>query len=161
MIILYSAVALGLLISLIADRQKTLKALKIALKKFLFLLPMFLLLSIAVGVLLTLMPPEQIMEQLGEKNLLWGSLLGGLLGSISFIPGFIVFPLGGLLKDQGMAITIISALTSSLMMVGILTLPMEREYMGGSLALKRNGAALIIAAVVTLCTGIFFGEISL
>jgi len=54
---------------------------------------------------------------------------------------------------------VLSAFTSSLMMVGVLTFPVERKYFGTRIALIRNIIGLGISICVALVTGIFYGEL--
>ena len=159
MIILYCVTGLLIAVSLIFSREKTKKALVSAYKKFLRLVPPFLVITMLVAFGLYLIPEDRITAVLGEDNLLLGTITSSLLGSIAFIPGFIVFPLCGLLKDQGVCYTVLSAFTTTLMMVGILTIPLEREYLGMKLTLIRNAAGFIMALITALATGLVFGEL--
>jgi len=54
---------------------------------------------------------------------------------------------------------VISAFTTTLMMVGILTFPIEKEYFGVKVAFLRNIMSFIIALAVAVITGILFGEV--
>ncbi len=45
------------------------------------------------------------------------------------------------------------------MMVGVLTFPVERAYLGTKVAALRNLIYLVIAVVVTIITGLCFGEL--
>lgn len=160
MIILYGITAAALIVSFIFSREKTLKALKLALKKFLSLLPPFFVLIVLIAPALYFIPQELIAQSLGEKNLIFGIITASVLGSIAFIPGFIVFPLCGILRQQNVPYMVLSAFTTSLMMVGVLTFPLEREYLGTKLAIARNIGGFFMAMIVALITGIFFGELS-
>ena len=159
MIYLYSITGAALLASLVFSRKKTLAAFKIALKRFVKLVPPFLVLTVAISLALYFIPQSLISKTLGESNLLIGVLTASLLGSIAFIPGFIVFPLCGLLREQGVSFTVLSAFTTTLMMVGILTFPLEREYLGTKLTVVRNVAGLLMAVIVAVITGVVFKEI--
>ena len=94
-----------------------------------------------------------------RKKKYLGVLIASLIGSITMMPGFIAFPLGGILKQNGVLFMIISAFTTSLMMVGILTFPIEKKYFGTKVAILRNTVSFLIAIIVSIFTGIFFGEI--
>ena len=48
-----------------------------------------------------------------------------------------------------------------LMMVGVLTYPVEKAYLGAKATLIRNLISFAIALVVALATGLFFGEVFL
>lgn len=156
---LYILTGVLLLISLLIDRKKTAKALRIALKKFLKILPSFAIMIILVSIVLYIVPDTLISKYLGGSNTYVGMMLAITFGSISFMPGFIVFPLSGLLLEKGVSYMVISAFTTTLMMVGILTFPVEKEYLGTRVAIVRNLLSLGIAIVVAVATGIFFGEV--
>ncbi len=159
MYFLYVLLALALGISFIADRQKTYRALKIAYKKFTHILPQFLTMLVLVSIILGLVPDRLIAEYLGKSNLLTGLALAAFFGSITLMPGFIAFPLCGILLQKGVTYTVISAFTTTLMMVGFVTLPIEQKYFGGKVAIIRNFISFMIALFVAAATGIFFGEI--
>lgn len=159
--ILYIVVAAALVISGLINRQKTLKALKIAGRKFFKILPMILVFIIAVSIFLFFIPDESIAEILEGQGLLAGTGIAAVLGSVAFMPGFIVFPLSGLLRAQGVSYTVLSMFTTTLMMVGVLSFGIEKETLGWKLAVARNIAALTMALLVALATGLVFREIVL
>ena len=45
------------------------------------------------------------------------------------------------------------------MMVGVLTYPIEKQYFGVKVTIIRNAFSLLIALIIAVATGIFFGEI--
>ena len=159
MYFLYIVTGLALLISLIASRDKTLKAVKIAAKGFVGILPAFLTMLVLVSIVLFLVPDEAISTYLGSDNKLNGVLAASFVGSITLMPGFIAFPLCGILLEKGVLYMVLSAFTTTLMMVGILTYPIEKEYFGIRVTIIRNVVSFFIALVVAVMTGIFFGEI--
>ncbi len=159
--IFYIVTAVLLAISFIADRKKTLKSLQIAWKKFRVIAPGFAIMLVLVSVSLYLLPHEVIQEYLGEEDLASGMGIALLVGSIALMPGFIVFPLCGILSNQGVPYMVLSAFTTTLMMVGIVTLPIEKEYFGLKTALIRNVLGLVTAVIVAFVTGIVFAEVLL
>ena len=159
MLILHLATAILLIISFFTDKKKTLKALKIAFKKFSNILPAFLTMLIMISVVLYLFPQELILKYLGIGNKYFSTLLASLLGSITIMPGFVAFPLAGILRQQGVPYMVISAFTTTLMLVGIITFPVEREYFGVKITIIRNVICFIIAIIVAFIMGVVFGEI--
>ena len=159
MYFLYIATGLAILISFIANRDKTLQAVKKAAKSFIRILPAFLIMLILVSIVLFLVPDRLISEYLGESNKLTGVLLASFLGSITLMPGFIAFPLCGILLTKGVAYMVLAAFTTTLMMVGVLTYPIEKEYFGARVTIIRNVISFFIALIVALMVGIFFGEV--
>jgi len=156
---LYAITGLALAVSLIASREKTLKALIISYRRFINILPAFLIMLVLVSIVLFLIPDELISSYLGVENKVAGVLLASSLGSLTLMPGFIAYPLAGILLKKGVAYMVLSAFTTTLMMVGILTYPIEKQYFGARVTIMRNAISLLIALIIAVITGIFFGEI--
>lgn len=159
MYFLYLLLSIALVISFIADRTKTYRAIKIAFKKFTKILPAFAEMLVLVSIILGLVPNNLIVHYLGKSNMFQGVLMASFFGSITLMPGFIAFPLCGILLKKGVTYTVISAFTTTLMMVGFVTFPIEKRYFGGKVTVMRNVLSLFIALIVAVMTGIFFGEI--
>ncbi|WP_198137181.1 hypothetical protein [Methanosarcina barkeri] len=66
------------------------------------------------------------------------------------IPGFVAFPLGATLLNDGAGYAQIAAFVSSLMAVGFVTLPLEIKYFSKRMAIMRNTSALVISLVFTM-----------
>ncbi len=155
----YILTAFALLISFIINRKKTFMAVKIAVKKFVNILPAFLMMLSLVSIVLFLVPDKVISNYLGNNNKYMGMVFASFFGSITLMPGFIVFPLCGILLKKEIPYMVLSAFTTTLMMVGVLSFPIEKEYFGIKVALIRNVISFFIAIIVALITGIFFGEV--
>ncbi len=156
---LYIATGLALLISFIMNKEKTFRAIEIAFKKLLNILPAFLTMLIFISVVLFLIPEKVISDYLGNNSRFISVIFASLIGSITLMPGFIVFPMCGILLKKGVAYMVLSAFTTTLMMVGILTYPVEKEYFGAKVTIIRNVISFFIALIVSLAIGIFFGEL--
>ena len=156
---LYAITGVLLLISLVRSRKKTLKALKISLRKFAYILPAFLTMLIFVSIVLFLVPDTTLLHYLGDNSRFASLVFASFLGSITFMPGFIVFPLCGILLEKGVGYMAIAAFTTSLMMVGVLTYPIERKYFGVKITIIRNTVSFFTAIAVALAIGICFGEV--
>ena len=112
-----------------------------------------------VSLVLFVLPDDVIADYLGAENGITGVALALGLGSVSLLPGFIAFPLSGLLLRQGVSYTVLAAFTTTLMDGRGRTFPMERKYFGTKLSIFRNIAGLVIAVIVSLCIGLVFGEV--
>jgi len=156
---LYITTGLALLISVIADRNKTLTAIKISCKKLVKILPAFLTMLILVSIVLFLIPDKVISNYLGNNNKFTGIILASLFGSVTLMPGFIAFPLCGILLKKGVGYMVLSAFTTTLMMVGILSYPIEKKYFGIKVTIIRNLISFFIALIVALSIGLFYGEL--
>ena len=122
--------------------------------------PAFLVMTIFISIALFLVPDETILRFLGQENLLVGMLIAHTLGSISLMPGFIVFPLCGTLLEKGVPYMILSGFSTTLMLVGVLTFPIEQAYLGTKVTILRNLIYLLIAVIVAVVTGLYFGGTS-
>ncbi|MBM4447682.1 MAG: hypothetical protein FJ015_00405 [Chloroflexi bacterium] len=156
---LYIVAGLVLLVSLCFSREKTVRSLKIAARRFIKILPAFILMLVLVSVALYLVPDEVISHYLGGRNIFIDVILASSLGSITFMPGFIAFPLAGILLQKGVTYMVIAAFTTTLMMVGVLTVPIEKAYFGLKVTVIRNVIGFLIALTAAVIIGIAFGEI--
>lgn len=141
--------------SFFIDRQKTWSGIKKGLKMFMNLLPALLNILILVSIVLYLLPKETLVKWLGHDSGWLGMTVAAILGSISLIPGFIAFPLGGILIKSEVSYQVIAVFITTLMMVGVLTLPLEAKYFGMRVALLRNVLSFIGAVIIGVFIGIF------
>ncbi|MBN2860585.1 MAG: permease [Sphaerochaetaceae bacterium] len=146
--ILYGVTAVLLLISWMRDRERTVKALMKAWKAFENILPQILIVLLLVGVLLTMLDAETIVMIIGDSSGVFGVIAAAVVGSITLIPGFVAFPTASLLLSAGAGYMQIAAFISTLMMVGIVTFPVERAYFSRSLTLYRNAFAFLFSFLV-------------
>ena len=150
-IYIFTAFALGL--SIYKSKQKTMQALKKAWKSLENILPQLLAIVMVIGVALSYLTPEQISQFMGAESGFWGVFIASIIGSITLIPGFIAFPLSAALLNNGAGVMQIAAFISTLMMVGIITIPLEIQYFGKKAALLRNGLAYTFSIIVALIMG--------
>ena len=155
MIILSLVTVSLLLLSFFADRGKTWAGLKKGAKMFLNIFPALLTVLILVSVFLYAVPAHLLTEWLGRGTGWAGIASAALLGSISLIPGFIAFPLGAILVRNGVSYQVVAVFVTTLMMVGILTLPLEAKYFGWKVSILRNALSFAGALLVGLMMGIF------
>lgn len=146
-------------LSWLTDRERSLEAARSAWSLFRGILPMFVIVMVLTSLSFGLISEEVLLELLIGRGLLAGSVIGAAAGSVAAIPGFVAFPLSGILLGKGVPYTVIAAFTTTLMMVGVVTFPLERQYLGARAALVRNLAGLTMALVVSVAVGIFFGEL--
>ena len=158
MIALYIVTAVLVAVSFLADRRKTLEGIKIGVKKFRKILPNYLKLLILIAVVL-FFTEGLIVRYLGQENGLIGMLAGMLLGSATMMPGFIAYPLAGVLVERGVLYMVVAGFVTTLMMVGVLTYPVEKEYLGVKGTIIRNSVSFIIAAIIALSMGLVYGEL--
>jgi len=157
--ILYGVTILLLLISYVKDKSKTKKSLKKAWKAFENILPEFLVVILLVGLLLALLNAEVISKIIGANSGWLGVIGASVVGAITLIPGFVAFPTAAMLLQNGAGYMQIGAFVSSLMMVGIVTMPVEIKYFGKKLTILRNVFAFIFSFIVAAIIGMVVGGI--
>lgn len=153
-IILYLIAFSLLLISFFKDKKKTKMALKKAWKSFENILPQFLSILLIIGVMLAILSPETISKLIGQQSGWIGMLIAGAVGSITLIPGFVAFPLAAALLKNGAGFMQIAVFISTLMMVGIVTIPLEINYFGKKAAILRNSFAFAFSFLVAILIGV-------
>jgi len=157
---LYALTAVALVASFIANREKTGSALRVAWMRFSKIAPAFVVMLVLVSVALYLLPERTMLRLLAPQHKWVGVATALGVGSVSIMPGFIAFPLCGVLLERGALYMVLSAFSTTLMMVGVVTFPLEKTYLGARLALVRNLSSLLIAIVVALVMGLVFGELT-
>ncbi|UWG98049.1 permease [Dehalobacter sp. DCM] len=156
---LYGVTIGFLLISLFKDKKKTKVSLKKAWKSFENILPEFLVIILLVGVLLAIINPEVISKIIGESSGWLGVVIAAVVGAITLIPGFVAFPTAAMILQGGAGYMQIGAFVSTLMMVGIVTMPVEIKYFGKKLTILRNLCAFLFSFVVAYIIGLVVGGI--
>jgi uncharacterized membrane protein YraQ (UPF0718 family) len=152
-IALYLTAGICIVWSFLKNREKTRIALKKALKAFEGILPQFLVVLILVAIALAVLDAPTISLILGKDSGVWGVLIASLVGAVTLIPGFVAFPAAAALLQGGAGATQIAAFVSSLMMVGVVTLPLEIQFFGKRAAVLRN----LLAYGFSLVAAVFVG----
>lgn len=151
--ILYGLCIMLLLISFSKDKEKTKKAVKNGLKSWEKIMPQFLSITIVISIILAILKPEIISNLIGESSGILGVLLSSVIGSIAIMPTFVAFSTGNTLIQSGAGYAQVSALISTLTMVGLLTYTLESEYIGKKAAFYRNFLAFLFSFIVAAFMG--------
>ena len=151
--IFYTLTAVLLIISYSKNKTKTKQALLKAWKSFENILPQMLGIITTVGIIIALLNPEVISKIIGGSSGYLGVTLAAIVGSITLIPGFIAFPTAAILLQNGAGYMQIGAFISSLMMVGVMTIPMEISFFGKKSTFIRNILAFLFSFVVAFVIG--------
>lgn len=141
------------LVSFGLDKNKTLMGLKKGWKMFQNIAVPFVNILILVSLVLYFMPPALIVEYLGPESGWLGQWVAAIVGSITLIPGFISYPIASVLIQKGASYTIVATFMTTLMMVGIVTLPLEIKYFGRNVAVIRNVLNFIMAILIGSLVG--------
>ena len=114
----------------------------------------FVNILIAVSLVLYFLPPSLIMKYLGTESGWGGQAIAAIVGSVTLIPGFISYPIASVLIQEGASYTVVATFMTTLMMVGVVTLPLEIAYFGRSVAVVRNVLSFIAAVVIGTFVGL-------
>ncbi|MFO8059279.1 MAG: hypothetical protein R6U70_01290 [Bacillota bacterium] len=156
---MYALTVAAVLLSSIRDWKRTVRAFRMAGKKLLNILPTFLYMLILVSITLTFISDELIMRHIGGGGLV-PMLTAAAIGTVTMMPGFVAFPLCGILLQKGVSYMTLAAFTTILMMVGVESWPVERKFLGLKAALLHNFVQnMAIALLVALGIGLAFGEL--
>lgn len=142
------------LVSFLLDRKKTVAGFKRGWNMFKNVFLPFLNILILVSVLLYFVPPSVISQYLGANSGAIGLSIAALVGSVTLIPGFISYPIAAGLIQQGASYAVVATFMTTLMMVGIVTLPLEIKYFGKKVAILRNALNFVAAVIIGLLVGI-------
>ena len=144
---------ISLIIAFTKDKQKAKQSLKIAMRSFIKMVPMLIMLVIIIGLTLGFLSTETISSIIGNQSGIIGVLLTGLFGAVMHIPAILAFPLSASLLERGASITVIATFIITLTMVGIITLPLEIKELGKKIAILRNVFSFVIAIIIALIMG--------
>ncbi len=151
--VFYIAAFLFLGISFTKDKGKTMQALGKAWTTFRTILPQLLGILLFTGMVLSITNSEVISRIIGQQSGWLGTLGAAVIGSLTLIPGFVALPMCALLLRNGAGYMQIGAFVSTLMMVGVVTFPMEKLYLGTKTAAIRNGLAFLFSLLVAVIIG--------
>lgn len=140
-------------ISLYKDKTKTKLALKKAWFSFKNILPQMLGIITSVGIIIAFLNPERISSIIGSSSGWFGVILAAIVGSLTLIPGFVAFPTAAILLENGAGYMQLGAFISTLMMVGLMTAPMEIQFFGKKSTILRNSLAFLFSLIVAFIIG--------
>lgn len=132
---------------------KTKKALRIAVKQFLNVLPFFVAVFAMIGLFEVLLTPEQIQGWLGSGQGILAPIYAAIFGGLATGPPAAVFPLGQYLLAQHASVAAVGTLLIAWVAVGTITLPAEIRFFGARFALSRWALALTLSIVLGLVMG--------
>jgi uncharacterized membrane protein YraQ (UPF0718 family) len=102
--------------------------------------------------LLTTIVPESFYTKFFNKNLIFDSFLGAIIGSISAGTPIISYILGGEMLKQGISLIAVTAFLVAWVTVGFIQLPAESITLGKRFAIWRNLSAFVLSIIVAFTT---------
>lgn len=140
-------------VSWFKDKKKTIAGVKKGFMMFKNIALPFINILILISVALYFLPPHIIVQYLGGKTGFMGITIAALVGSITLIPGFISYPIAATLVRAGASYAVVATFMTTLMMVGVMTFPLEARYFGKRVAFIRNALNFIAAVVLGIVVG--------
>ena len=107
-----------------------------------------------VGISLSVIDEKLIARVIGPGSGVLGIIISILIGSITMMAGFIAFPLGATLIARGAGVSQVGAFISALMLVGFLTIPLEKKYWGLKTTILRNVLGIVVSFMVAVALGV-------
>ena len=147
-------------VSFIFDKKKTVKGIKKGMMQFVNILPTLLSVIILISIVLYFISDKVLMEYLGADAGIGAYFSAAIIGAVAILPGFIAYPLAGILVKSGVALSVIAVFITTLKMVGILTIPIEKKYFGLKISLMRNALSFIGALVVGIIMTLILNYLS-
>ncbi|MCD6434855.1 MAG: permease [Clostridiales bacterium] len=154
---IYGLTVILVIISFLISPKKTKKAVKVGAKKLWKITPPFVSIIVVISFVLYFLPNDTIVKYLGDTTSYMAIITALGIGSITVMPGPIVYPLCSILVINGVSYSIIAAFSTSLMMVGIVTFPVESTYFGKNFAILRNITSIFISLIVALVFSMLSG----
>ncbi len=140
--------------SIIKDKKKTITSVKLSAGMMKSIGSDIVAVLLLIGLILTLIPPETMSTFLGSNDNIVSTVVAAAVGTITLIPAFVAFPLAGSLMEAGAGIMPIVAFITTLTMVGIVTIPLEKREFGTKFTVLRNGLSFIFAIAIAAVMGV-------
>lgn len=156
LIILYSIGSVLLFFSFIKNKEKTIVALKKTWESLCEMLPKFLTLLIFIMIILSYLDEQFISKILGKSTGVSGIIISGLLGSITLMPTVIAYPMAAGLLKLGAGYAQVTMFITTLTMVGIVTLKIEKDYLGLKVTILRNILSFLLAFINAVIIAFIF-----
>ena len=153
--VVWGVAAAGLLLSWTKSREKTRAAIRFFRRSFLSLAPSIVAIIWTIGFILTFLPPGLILKTIGRDAGFQGVIIAAAFGSVVLIPAFIAFPLAASFLRQGADVRAIAAFVTTLVMVGVITAPLEVKFFGNRFTFWRNSLSFVFALVIAFVMGVF------
>ena len=153
--VIWGIAGAGLFLSWTKSREKTRAALRFFRRSFLSLAPSIVAIIWTIGFILTFLPSGLVLSTIGREAGWQGVLMAAVFGSVVLIPAFIAFPLAASFLRQGADVGAIAAFVTTLVMVGVITAPLEMKFFGKRFTLWRNSLSFVFALAIALVMGVF------
>lgn len=146
-VVAYIIALISVIISYWLDKKKTKVIIMNMLNTLKNLLPLVISVLLIVIPLVAFINSERIVKILSGLRGIWGVIIAGIVGSISYIPAVFAYPLSAQLLSIGTGYAQITMFISTVSIICFVGLPIEIKCIGKRVALKRN----IMGFIQSLC----------
>ena len=143
-----------LVISLVKNKDKTMRTLKMALGMGRGMVGSIISIIFGIGLILTILPPNEIAYYVSKQSTLLSTIVAASFGTITLIPAFIAYPLVGTLISAGISEIPAVAFLTTLTMVDVVTFPLEKKEFGFKFTAIRNSLSFVFIILVALIMGV-------
>jgi uncharacterized membrane protein YraQ (UPF0718 family) len=141
------------IVSWLKDKKKTIAGVKKGIMMFRNIAVPFVNILALISIFLYFIPPHVIVHYLGGQSGFVGISIAAIVGSITLIPAFISYPIAGTLVRAGASYAVVATFMTTLMMVGVVTFPLEARYFGKKVAFVRNVLNFFAAIAIGIVVG--------
>ena len=132
-------------------KEHLIQSIKKTVKMFVGMLPILVGVILLTGLILKLLPFNQMAEWFGRNNLL-DALIGAAFGSVAAGHPLTSYVLGGELLANGISLVAVTALLVSWVTVGSIQFPAEALMLGRRFALYRNLLCFVFSILIAVLT---------
>lgn len=155
LIIVLWVLSLSVLIFTVKKRRTaSIKALKMSKSMMKNMVSNILGILLLIGLVQAFISTEVITDFLGASGNTLSVLIAGVVGSVTLIPAFVAFPLVASFVDAGVNTTSAVTFLTTLTMVGVVTIPLEKQEFGAKFTFLRNICSFIIAIAIAVVMGV-------
>jgi uncharacterized membrane protein YraQ (UPF0718 family) len=144
---------LGVGFSWFKSREKTKKALMIAGKQFINVLPFLIAVFTLIGILEVFVPQKTVTALLGSGSGVFALLFAAAIGGIMSGPPAASYPMADFLLKQHASMAAVATFLVAWVAVGTISLPVEIKLLGARFAWTRWALTLVFSIVVGVVIG--------
>lgn len=144
---------LALCASLIADRHKTYRALKISVRSFGNMIPFFIAVFVLIGILEVFVPSSMIASLLGVKRGFMATVFAAAIGGIMAGPPPASYPMADFLVKHNASLAAAATFIIAWVAVSTVSLPLEIKILGSRFAWTRWTLTIVLSVIIGTILG--------
>lgn len=142
-----------IVLSLAKSRERTAKAINIAVKTFLSSLPFFIAVFVLIGLVEVFATPKIIVSLMGASRGILAPVFAAVVGGVMSGPPAASYPMAKILMEHGAGAAAVATLIIAWVAVGTISLPVEIKLMGSRFAWTRWALTFTLSIVLGVVLG--------